>query len=74
MAKFDVGAETTGSVWKILVAVGERVVSQQPLFILESMKMEIPVESPCEGNVLSILVSEGDPVNEGQVLATVESA
>jgi len=74
MAKFDVGAETTGSVWKILVAVGERVVCQQPLFILESMKMEIPVESPCEGNVLSILVSEGDPVNEGQVLATVESA
>ena len=65
-------SEITGTVWKIVASVGEAVAPHQELVILESMKMEIPAESPAHGTVREILVNEGDPVKEGQDLVIVE--
>ena len=61
----------TGKVWKIEKAVGDPVAAGEAVMILESMKMEIPIESPVAGVLKSIAVSEGESVNEGQVLAVV---
>lgn len=68
----DVCAHITGTVWKIQVKVGDTVSAEQPVVILESMKMEMPVEAPSAGVVASIAVSEGQTVDEGDVLLTIE--
>ena len=68
----DVETQITGSVWKIEKAVGDAVAEGDEILILESMKMEIPVESPCSGRISEIRVSEGDNVEEGTVLAVIE--
>ncbi|MFO6451700.1 MULTISPECIES: biotin/lipoyl-binding carrier protein [unclassified Aeromicrobium] len=65
----DVRAELTASVFKVEVAVGDEVEEGQPLVILESMKMEIPVISSRAGRVEEVLFSEGDIVEEGAVVA-----
>ncbi len=65
----DVRAELTASVFKIEVAVGDQVEEGQPLLILESMKMEIPVVAPRVGVVAELLTSEGEMVEEGAVVA-----
>jgi acetyl-CoA carboxylase biotin carboxyl carrier protein len=70
----EVQAHITGTVWKILVKVGDSVAQEQTLVILESMKMEMPVEAPEAGRVASIAVAEGASVDEGDVLLTLESA
>lgn len=70
----EVQAHITGTVWKILVKPGDSVSNEQVLVILESMKMEMPVESPEAGKVLSVAVTEGASVDEGDVLLTLESA
>jgi len=68
----NVCAHITGTVWKIEVKEGDDVSEGQTCVILESMKMEMPVESPASGRVASIAVSEGQPVEEGEVLLTIE--
>ena len=68
----DVAAHITGTVWKVQVAVGDRVDNEQTLVILESMKMEMPVEAPHAGRVTAVHVSEGQAVDEGDVLVTLE--
>jgi acetyl-CoA carboxylase biotin carboxyl carrier protein len=68
----DVAAHITGTVWKVQVAVGDRVENEQTLVILESMKMEMPVEAPQAGKVVAVLVSEGQAVDEGDILVTLE--
>jgi len=65
-------AHITGTVWKVLVQVGDSVASDQELLILESMKMEMPVESPAAGRVSSIVVSPGQAVEEGDLLLELE--
>jgi acetyl-CoA carboxylase biotin carboxyl carrier protein len=67
----SVRAHITGTVWKIEVAVGDRVTAGQTVVILESMKMEMPVESPSEGQVTAILVKEGDAVEEGAAVVEI---
>ena len=67
----DVAAHITGTVWKILVKEGEAVELDQPLVILESMKMEMPVEAPKAGTVTKVHVSEGQAVDEGDPLVTL---
>ncbi len=68
----DVEAEITGNVWKIELQPGVSVEEEDVIMILESMKMEIPVEAPCAGKLIEIKVSEGDNVEEGHVLAVIE--
>jgi biotin carboxyl carrier protein len=72
MARHEAESEVQGNVWKIEVEVGDRVALGDVLIILESMKMEIPVESPAAGVVAEILVKLEDAVEEEQVLAVVE--
>ena len=68
----QVTAHMTGTVWKIEVSVGQAVSSGQTLVILESMKMEMPVESPVDGKVKEIRCKEAQPVSEGDVLLVLE--
>jgi len=68
----DVKAQITGTVWKIVVKVGDEVEDGDDLIILESMKMEIPVESTVDGTVVEMLVDEGDSVDEDQILCRIE--
>jgi acetyl-CoA carboxylase biotin carboxyl carrier protein len=65
-------ASMAGSVWKIVVSVGDKVEEGQDVVILESMKMEIPVAAESSGIVKQIHVQEGDFVNEGDVLLELE--
>ena len=61
-------SEISGSVWKIKCNVGDIIKEGQEVLIIESMKMEIPVISGFSGTVISILVDEGEMVNEDQKL------
>ena len=73
MALVDVKTEITGNVWKIVAKVGDELEEDEPILILESMKMEIPVSAPETGTVREILVAEGDVVSEGTVVARLEA-
>jgi acetyl-CoA carboxylase biotin carboxyl carrier protein len=64
-------AHITGTVWKIEVTVGESVAEGQTCVILESMKMEMPVEAPAAGKVEKIHCAEGQAVSEGDVLVSL---
>lgn len=68
----EVKASMAGSVWKIVVSAGEKVEEDQDIVILESMKMEIPIAAEEAGKVKELKVGEGDFVNEGDVIATIE--
>ena len=68
----NVQAHITGTVWKIEVKVGDSVEEGQVVVILESMKMEMPVEAPSAGKVVSIAVSESQAVDEGATLVVLE--
>lgn len=67
MAEIRVRSEIAGSVWRIEVAVGDAVAEDDPLLILESMKMEIPLLAPRAGIVREILVAEGEAIAEGDI-------
>ena len=71
MAAERVNAHITGTVWKIEVKEGEDVAEGQVLVILESMKMEMPLEAPRKGKVEKVHVAEGQAVNEGDALVTL---
>lgn len=68
----EIKAPITGNVWKIVKNVGDNIEEYETLMILESMKMEIPVEAPSPGKIIEIKVQEGISVIEGDVLAIVE--
>jgi acetyl-CoA carboxylase biotin carboxyl carrier protein len=68
----DIEAHITGTVWKIEVEVGDAVAEGDTVAILESMKMEMPVEAEDEGTVRQIVVSEGQAVSEGDTLIVLE--
>jgi biotin carboxyl carrier protein len=67
VADLRVRSEIAGSVWKVEVTVGDTVAEDDPLVILESMKMEIPLVAPRSGVVKEILVAEGEPIAEGDI-------
>lgn len=73
MAKQEVESEVTGNVWKVLKSVGDSVAEGEVIMILESMKMEIPVESPAAGTLSQVLVEPEEQVEEDQVVAVIES-
>jgi acetyl-CoA carboxylase biotin carboxyl carrier protein len=68
----DVEAHITGTVWKIEVAVGDQVSDGDTVVILESMKMEMPVEVEDDGTVSAIRCEEGQSVQEGDVLVVLD--
>jgi len=70
----EVKSEITGKVWKIEAKPGDHVDEENPILVLESMKMEIPVSAPADCRIVEILVAEEDAVSEGQVVAIVETS
>lgn len=68
----NVEAHITGTVWKIEVSVGDAIDEGDTLVILESMKMEMPVEAEDPGIVKEILCEEGQSVSEGDALVVLE--
>lgn len=68
----NIAAHITGTVWKIEVQTGDAVTEGQTVVILESMKMEMPVEAESAGTVVEIVVSEGQAVSEGDTLVVLE--
>ena len=69
MADIEARTEVTGSVWKIVTEVGQRVEAGDTIMLIESMKMEIPVMAEQAGTIARFLVEEKVPVTEGQVVA-----
>jgi len=72
MAIIEVKADITGNVWKVLKRAGDAVDADEPIVILESMKMEIPVTSPEPGVIKEVLVKEEETVGEGAVVVRIE--
>jgi acetyl-CoA carboxylase biotin carboxyl carrier protein len=68
----EVRAHITGVVFQVVAGPGRAVAAGDPIVILESMKMEIPVEAPRAGVVRDLRVAEGQTVQEGEVIATLE--
>lgn len=68
----EIQAEMVANVWKIVVREGDAVEEGDTLVILESMKMEIPVEASAGGTVSQIAVAEGSTVQEGDLIAVIE--
>jgi acetyl-CoA carboxylase biotin carboxyl carrier protein len=66
-------AEVVGNVGEVLVAVGEHVGAEDPVVLLESMKMEIPVLADVAGTVVALAVTAGDLVQEGDTIAEIEA-
>ena len=67
-----VRSEVAGNVWKIAVAVGDTVAAGDVVVIVESMKMEIPIEAQAGGTVREIFVAEGELVAEGAPVMSVD--
>ena len=73
MAKQEVESEVTGNVWRVLKSTGDIVEAGEVIMILESMKMEIPVEAPVAGTIAEVLVAPEEQVEEDQVVAILDS-
>ncbi len=73
MATTEITSDVIGTVWKIEKAVGESVAEGEIIMILESMKMEIPVEAPVAGMIAELNVAAEESVEEDQVLCLIES-
>ena len=60
-------------VWKVLTRPGAKVAAGDPVIVMESMKMEIPVEAPADGTITEVLVAEGDPAQQDDPVAVLEA-
>lgn len=67
----NIAAEVTGLVWKVEKRVGDVVNAGDVLVILESMKIELPLEAPVGGKIAEIHCKEGQSVSEGEVLVVL---
>ena len=72
MASTKVVSDIAGKVWKIEAPAGSKVAQDDVVLILESMKMEIPVNAPRAGTVTEIYFKEGEVVGEGDVVAIID--
>ncbi len=71
MAIIKAKSEVTGSVWKIVTEVGQKLAAGDTIMIIESMKMEIPVIAEDGGTVAEFKVAEGAAIAEGDVVAVL---
>ena len=71
MARSTVRTEITGKVWKVMASAGDKLAEDAPIVILESMKMETPINCPIEGVIEGISIKRGDIVKAGDLLATI---
>jgi biotin carboxyl carrier protein len=68
----EVRAEITANVWQVPATVGDTVAEGDELVILESMKMEIPVEAPSAGTITAVHCKPEDQVTEGDLLLVID--
>jgi len=68
----EVLAALSGNIWKVLVDKGDTVEEDDELFIVEALKMEIPIYAPCDGTISEVKVKKGDAVEEDDVLAIID--
>lgn len=68
----SVSAPMSGTILDVKVSVGDSVSKGQVIMVLEAMKMENDIVSPCDGKITSILAKKGDTVNPSDTLATVQ--
>jgi biotin carboxyl carrier protein len=73
MSSVKICTEVAGTVWKIVAANGATLAAGDVILIMESMKMEIPVEAPRAGKLVELRVAEGDVLKEGDVVAVIEA-
>ena len=73
MAEMQLESPVTGVVWKVVATPGAVVAAGDTVLIMESMKMEIPIESPEDATVTLLHVAEGDQVSEDDVVATIQT-
>ena len=73
MAQHRIESLVTGTVWKLERQAGDTLTEGDTILIIESMKMEIPIDAPANGVLRELLVAEGESVSEGQVLAVLSS-
>jgi biotin carboxyl carrier protein len=73
LAHIKVLSEIAGTVWTVEVQPGAVVAIDDALIVLESMKMEIPVDAPVAGKVIDIRVAKDDVVAEGDLIAVIET-
>lgn len=71
-ASNEITATMSAGVFKILINIGDSVKAGQTVVILEAMKMEIPIEAGCDGEVEEILISQGQTVEDGQLLVKLK--
>jgi len=72
MKRLEIVCDVAGKVWKVAAPPGTRVARDDPVVILESMKMEIPVAAPRDGTITELRVREGDAVAEGDVIGVLD--
>ncbi len=72
MRMANMTASMAGTIFKVLVAAGDEVEAGQDVIVLESMKMEIPLQAEVGGKVTTVNVEEGQFVNEGEILLVTE--
>lgn len=70
----EIRAELTATVWKLCAEVGQLVAEGDDILILESMKMEIPVDTTVPGVLRELFVDEGAAVAEGDLLALIDES
>lgn len=68
----EVLAALAGNIYKVSVDVGDTVEEDDEIFVVEALKMEIPIYAPCDGKISKINVKKGDAVEEDDVLAIIE--
>jgi biotin carboxyl carrier protein len=73
VARLALETPVTGVVWKVMAGPGTKVATGDPVVIMESMKMEIPVEAPADGTITEVLVAEGDPARQDDLVAVLET-
>ena len=73
MAQHRIESLVTGTVWKLERQAGDTLAEGDTILVIESMKMEIPIDAPTNGVLRELLVTEGENVSEGQVLAVLSS-
>ncbi len=70
----ELKSEVSGFVVSLEAKAGDEIAAGQVVLLVESMKMEVPVEAQMAGTLEEILVGEGDSVAEGDVVAHVREA
>ncbi len=68
----EIAAHITGTVWKVQCEVGDEVEEGDTVVVLESMKMEMPVEAEDPGTVREIRCAEGQAVHQGDTLVVLD--